>query len=606
MPLVSTVRYPPIGDHGLIGDLQSDALVATDGSIDWFCAPRFDSPPVFASVLDADRGGHCSIRPHTEAVTRQMYLPESATLVTRFLSADSVAEVTDLMPINDPATATDRRRILRVIRGLRGSSRFTVEISPAFDFGRVAHVVSGGGRHVRFSTIDYGVDATASVDLRIDGAVATSVIEVGEGDVAWLVLESGADERVCELTRADVDRELVAASEYWRGWVGQGQYRGRWREMITRSAITLKLMTYAPTGAMVAAPSTSLPERIGGERNWDYRFTWVRDASFSMRALVALGFDDEAIAFSHWMVDRIDERRDRQHGPLQIMYRVDGATELTEENLDELDGYRQSRPVRIGNGAVDQLQLDIYGELLNALQLLGESGHFISGRAWRGVVEMIDWLCENWDQPEAGIWESRGGPQHFVYGRMMVWVAIDRALRIAAHRSFPAPVQRWTAVRDLIYDVVHERGFNTELGAFVQYEGGDVLDAAILLMPLNGFISPTDPRWLSTLQAIRDTLVTDSLVYRYDPRASPDGLTGTEGTFSLCTFWYVAALARSGFVDEARLTFDKMLTHANHLGLFSEEVGVTGEQLGNFPQAFTHLSLIVAAIELDRAMDGDC
>ncbi|MEM8619099.1 MAG: glycoside hydrolase family 15 protein [Actinomycetota bacterium] len=598
-----SVQYPPIGDHGVIGDLQSAALVATDASIDWFCAPRFDSPSVFASVLDADRGGHCSIRPHTETVTRQMYLPESATLVTRFLSADSVAEVTDLMPISDPTTATDRRRILRVVRGLRGVSRFTVEVAPAFDFGRVAHVASGGGRHVRFSTADYGVDVTASVDLRVDGVIATSVIEVGEGDVAWLVLESGADERVAELTRADVDRELLEASTYWRNWVAQGRYRGRWREMITRSAITLKLMMYAPTGAMVAAPSTSLPERIGGERNWDYRFTWVRDASFSMRALLALGFNDEAIAFSQWMVDRIDERRDRQHGPLQIMYRVDGATELTEENLDDLDGYRQSRPVRIGNGAVDQLQLDIYGELLNALHLLDASGHFISGRAWRGVVEMIDWLCENWDQPEAGIWESRSGPQHFVYGRMMVWVAIDRALRIAAHRSFPAPVQRWTIVRDLIYDVVHERGFNTELDAFVQFEGGDVLDAAILLMPLNGFISPTDPRWLSTLQAIRKTLVTDSLVYRYDPRASPDGLTGTEGTFSLCTFWYVAALARSGFVDEARLTFDKMLTHANHLGLFSEEVGVTGEQLGNFPQAFTHLSLIVAAIELDRAID---
>ncbi|MEM9514179.1 MAG: glycoside hydrolase family 15 protein [Actinomycetota bacterium] len=602
---MSAAPYPPIGDHGVIGDLQSAALVATNGSIDWFCAPRFDSPPVFAAVLDATRGGRFAITPTAEAVTRQMYLPESATLVTRFLSADSVAEVTDVMPIHDPATATDRRRILRVIRGLRGRTTFAVEVAPAFDFGRVPHTASGAGRHVRFSTRDFGVDVTASVDLAVDGAAATGTVEVGEGDVAWLVLESGAEERVVELTRSDVDHELMAASAFWHDWVAKGRYRGRWREMITRSAITLKLMTYAPTGAMVAAPSTSLPERIGGERNWDYRFTWVRDASFSMRALLALGYDEEAIAFSHWMRQRIDERRDRQHGPLQIMYRVDGDTELTEENLTDLDGYRHSRPVRIGNGAVDQLQLDIYGELLNALQLLDHYGHFMSDRAWKAIVDVIDWVCENWDQTEAGIWESRGGPQHFVYGRMMVWVAIDRALRIAAHRSFPAPIARWTTVRDLIYDVVHERGFNEDLQAFVQFDGGDVLDAAILLMPLNGFISPTDPRWLSTLDAIRRTLVTDSLVYRYDPRASPDGLTGTEGTFSLCTFWYVAALARSGFVDEARLTFDKMLTHANHLGLFSEEVGVTGEQLGNFPQAFTHLSLIVAALELDRALDGD-
>jgi GH15 family glucan-1,4-alpha-glucosidase len=390
---------------------------------------------------------------------------------------------------------------------------------------------------------------------------------------------------------------------FWRRWIERSRYRGRWRESVERSAITLKLMTYAPTGAIVAAPTAGLPEQVGGERNWDYRFTWVRDASFSMYSLLGLGFTEEAAAFGRWMRDRIEEGAADGGHPLSIMYRVDGSSDLEEEVLDHLDGYCGSRPVRIGNGAADQLQLDIYGEALDAIHHGDRNGLGIADRGWTALTRIMDWLADNWDRTEEGIWETRGGQQPFVYGRLMSWVAFDRALRLAERHGRPAPVDRWREARDDAYRDIIANGWNDDVEAFVQIHGSDVLDASILMMPLVGFVTPTDPRWQSTLDAIGRTLVSDSLVYRYDPKASPDGLQGEEGTFSICTFWYVDALARSGRLDEARLTFEKMLTYANHVGLFAEEIGLTGEQLGNFPQAFTHLSLINAAINLDHQLD---
>jgi GH15 family glucan-1,4-alpha-glucosidase len=391
--------------------------------------------------------------------------------------------------------------------------------------------------------------------------------------------------------------------EFWRQWLSGSTYRGRWREMVVRSALTLKLMTYAPTGGIVAAPTAALPEQAGGERNWDYRYTWIRDGSFSIYALLGLGFTEEAMAFGDWLRDRAAEQAGNVSGPLKIMYRVDGSSDLTEVTLDHFEGWRGSRPVRVGNGAADQLQLDIYGEMMDAMLLADQRGVQTGHQNWLEIASLMDWLCEHWDQPDEGIWETRGGRKDFVYGRIQSWVALDRGIKMATSRARPADLFRWRTERDAIYNQVFEKGWNPSIGGFTQFYGSEVLDSSLLMMPQQGFIAPKDPMWLSTLQAIDRELVSDSLVYRYNPSASPDGLAGNEGTFSLCTFWYVDTLARAGRLNEGVVTFEKMHTYANHLGLFSEEIGSTGEQLGNFPQAFSHLALISAAVNLDHQLD---
>jgi GH15 family glucan-1,4-alpha-glucosidase len=597
------MAYPPIADHGLIGDLQTAALVSTDGTIDFFCCPRFDSPSVFASLLDDRKGGRFAVSPTGEFVTKQMYLPDSAVLVTRFLSEGGVAELVDFMPIENPGIVTDRHRVVRSIRGVRGKVDFEVRVEPRFDYGRQTHRTTVRDRHARFESDALDLDLVSTWALERHGDDVRAHFTVEAGDFGALVLESGADGHPRGVDGDEVGQLLLETTNFWRAWVERGTYRGRWREAVYRSAITLKLMTYAPTGALVAAPTGGLPEQVGGERNWDYRYTWIRDGSFSVYALLGLGFFDEAAAFGTWIRKRIEERRADGGAPLNIMYRVDGSSDLDEYTLDHFEGYRGSSPVRIGNGAADQLQLDIYGEAMDSIYFIDQGPYGPGDAGWSDIVGMLDWLCENWDQPDEGIWETRGGRKPFVYGRLMSWVALDRAIRMATKRGRPADLPRWVGERDRIYQAIMERGWNPDLQAFAQFEGSDVLDASNLLMPLVGFIVPNDPKWQSTLSAMDRTLVSDSLVYRYDPKASPDGLRGSEGTFSLCTFWYVDALARSGRLDDARLVFEKMLTYANHVGLFSEEIGATGEQLGNFPQAFTHLSLINAAINLDYQLD---
>jgi GH15 family glucan-1,4-alpha-glucosidase len=490
---------------------------------------------------------------------------------------------------------------------------FSVDVAPRFDYGREPHRTDLTHDGAVF-TGSAGTTMTVSLVREPDDEYLTSVHVDEQGDVhgevtleagqmRGVVLETGAAGPARQVRVAEVWRLFDDTVDFWESWVGRSTYRGRWREMVDRSAITLKLMTYAPTGGLVAAPTAGLPEQIGGERNWDYRYTWVRDASFSVYSLLGLGFTDEAQALGRWLADRVGERRDDGGPPLRIMYRLDGSSDLSEEVLEHWEGYRGSSPVRIGNGAADQLQLDIYGEALDSIYVAYQRGIRGGHRGWRKLCTLLDWVSGNWDQPEEGIWETRGGRQDFTYGRLMNWVALDRGIRLAAAAGRPAPVERWRVQRDAIYDQIMERGWSESRKAFRQHYETDVLDASLLRMSTVGFITPTDPMWRSTLEAIDGELVTDSLVYRYDPEASPDGLRGSEGTFSLCTFAYVDALARAGELDKARITFEKMLTYANHLGLYSEEIALTGEQIGNFPQAFTHLSLIDAAITLDRELE---
>jgi GH15 family glucan-1,4-alpha-glucosidase len=589
-------RYLPIAEHGLIGDLHTVALVGTDGTIDWYCCPRFDSPSVFAAILDADHGGLFRIAPEGDGwSSKQLYLPDTNVLITRFLMADGVGEVQDFMVPAHPG------RMIRRVVAVRGEVRFVVDVAPRFDYARAGHEVALTAHGALFRSPELGLSLSTCCPLEITGGRDVRArLELRAGETASFVLDRG--ELPVPYSDADIGAEFDATVAFWRRWLGRSQYSGRWREMVHRSALTLKLLTYAPTGAIVAAPTTSLPEQLGGMRNWDYRYTWMRDAAFTLYALLRLGFGEEAGAFMSWLEARFRHTGGRESGPLQIMYGIDGREDLPEEELTHLEGYMGSAPVRIGNGAATQLQLDIYGELMDAVYLANKYGLPIYHDGWIELTRNLEWLIEHWDQPDEGIWETRGGRRDYTYSRLMSWVAIERAIRIARQRGLPADLPRWTAARDRIYTQIMQCGWHPGRRAFVQHYDTDVLDASLLLMPLCKFIAPTDPRWLSTLDAITAELVSDSLVYRYDVAAAPDGLAGEEATFSLCSFWWVEALARAGRLDEARLAFEKMLTYANHVGLYSEEIGPTGEQLGNFPQAFTHLALISAAYNLDRQL----
>ncbi|MCC7105818.1 MAG: glycoside hydrolase family 15 protein [Chloroflexi bacterium] len=603
--------YPPIQDHGVIGDLHTAALVAIDGTIDWLCMPRFDSPSIFASILDRKKGGYFRLRAASDrASCRQLYVPETNVLVTRFLTADGVGEIQDCMPIESDrhGLTAQVHQLVRTVTSVRGTVVFDLECCPAFDYARAGCSVTEIPDGLLFTSD--GSDGTrlaliGTVSPRLVNGVARARFVLDEGQWAVFGLRYLADgDAPPVLGPPQATRDATEQTiDYWQRWLRRSTYRGRWRGIVERSALTLKLLTYVPTGAVIASPTMGLPEEIGGERNWDYRYTWLRDASFTLFALMRIGFMDEAAGFMHWLSERCAEAGDE--GLLQIMYGIDGRHRLDETVLAHLEGYSGSRPVRLGNGAYTQLQLDIYGEVLDAVYLYDKYGMPISYDLWQHLVRVLDRLCTIWQLPDEGIWEVRGGRQHFTYSKMMCWVAFDRALRMANKRGLPAPRARWEETMSAIYQQVMSHGYDPIRQTFVQYYGSDYLDAANLLMPMVKFVSPTDPRMLGTLTQIRHGLVSDSLVYRYaHANAAADGLTGREGTFSMCTFWLVEALSRAGELREARLVFEKMMTYANPLGLYSEQLGPSAEALGNFPQAFTHLALISSAYNLDRILDA--
>lgn len=595
-------QQSPIGAHGIIGDMRSAALVNDKGSVDFFCWPEFDSPTIFCSLLDTPEAGIFQLAPDLpDARREQIYLPDTNVLQTRWLSEHAVVEITDLLPIGDDVDALPL--LMRRVRVVSGSATFNLRCAVRHDYGRADTRAEMDAKDVTFHAAGQpSIRLASDQALQIDAQAAVAQFTLKHNETAAFMLGGSDDPRFAEgAAELCMERTL----KYWRGWIGQSNYRGRWREIVNRSALALKLLTSRRQGAILAAATFGLPETPGGERNWDYRYTWIRDASFTVYAFMRLGFVDEANHYMQWLRGRVSDCCGKPM-KLNILYAIDGQQELPETELTHLSGHGGAQPVRIGNGAYDQIQLDIFGELMDAVYLVNKYGDAISHEGWRHVGEVVDQVCENWQTEDVGIWEMRGETHHFLHSRLMCWVALDRAIRLASKRSLPAPFARWDQTRQAIYTDIWDNFWDEERGHFVQYKGGTALDGSMLLMPLVRFVSAKDPRWLSTLEAIEKTLVRDGMVYRYrNEDANIDGLSGTEGAFAACSFWYVECLARAGQVEKAHLEFEQLLRYANPLGLYAEEFDSHGRHLGNTPQALTHLALISAASFLDRKLSGE-
>jgi GH15 family glucan-1,4-alpha-glucosidase len=596
--------YQPIENYGIIGDLNTVALIGLNGSIDFMCFPNFDSPSIFAALLDEHKGGYFKISPvFSEMNSKQLYLPDTNVLLTRFLSAEGVGEITDFMPVEELYSG---KELIRRVTTVRGKVNYSMECLPRFNYGASDHtteIISDSEIILRSSGTDRTVlRIKSSIPLKAENGSVSATFTLAPNQTADFLLEHVDKEHQQETDfKTFVTESLFETVNYWKNWVAQSTYQGRWMEMVNRSALVLKLLTSYNYGSIIAAPTFSIPESIGAKRNWDYRYTWIRDASFTVYALLRLGYTKETGDFINWVEKQCRDIKGQNR--LGIMYAIDGQRQLEEKILEHFEGYRKSPPVRVGNDAYGQLQLDIYGELMDSVYLYNKHGEPISYDFWKDLEKQINWLSKNWNQPDEGIWEVRGGKHKFLYSRLLCWVAFDRAIKIGEARSFPLNSE-WKTERDKIFNSIFSEFWDEEKQAFMQYPGSSTVDASTLLMPLVRFISPKDPRWLSTLKRIEEELVSDSLVYRYRPDlAAPDGLISHEGTFSMCTFWYVECLSRSGQLEKARFYFEKMLGYANHLGLYSEQLGFRGEHLGNFPQAFTHLGLISAAYNLDKQLN---
>ncbi|KAI8302509.1 hypothetical protein K4K59_000497 [Colletotrichum sp. SAR11_240] len=667
----SHAGYLPIEDYGMIGNMHTCALVGMNGSVDYMCWPDFDSPTVFCRLLDKDKGGFFSICPPASkhCTTKQQYLPSSNILQTRYIHDDGVVDLVDFFP--RPKTATVlaksnrqsafrettkiqeklKKWLVRRVECIRGRLEMDIELFPAFQYATEPHVTTivqqthtrgNPSKAVTFHSEHYKLQLDVTVDAESDdgAAAAPSVtftkqkrddmlsegvvahIAIEEGQAISLVLRNDIPDHVTEdITTAVLDGQQHDTQSFWYNWISKSRYKGRWREVVNRSLMLLKMMTYEPTGAIIAAPTFSIPEDIGGVRNWDYRFCWVRDSSFTIYILLRLGFSAEADAY----MDFISERFIKSRGPggeLPIMFTIRGETEIPEVELSHLEGYRGSKPVRIGNGAAFHQQFDIYGELMDAIYLYNKYGKPISWDQWCSVREMLDFVLTITDKPDMSIWEVRNNKQNFTYSKVMLWVAFDRGLRLADKRNFPCPNRsKWLEARDNLMEEIMDKGmpfattcYNKEMKSFVQsYENNTMIDSSILIAPLVFFIAPNDPRFLNTMDRIllppeKGGLTSTGLVYRYDTELSEDGVGGREGAFSMCTFWLVEAMTRSSVYEPKYLVravnlFENMLSFSNHLSMFSEEIARSGEQLGNTPQAFSHLALISAAFNLDRVTE---
>lgn len=669
--------YIPIADHAIIGNLRTAALISLDGSVESYCIPNFDSPSVFARILDKYKGGHFSITPTVPFATKQNYLPNSNILQTKFLNDEGVVNVTDFLPRhgNDgDSSAPPLFWLIRRVEVIRGVASLRMECAPAFNYARDEHTTEFLPddsveyclqKKVRFKSpnleldLRYVSEATLDnlpepevnidyLDLLKEGHLGPAVccnLSLVEGQRVTFILricpervgapEARPTQELADRLGIPLEALIAGASkmrpqddpllnadfleqlfhlthEYWNNWIRKSTYQGSWREAVNRSALALKLLIYEPTGAVVASPTFSLPEYIGGTRNWDYRASWIRDSSFTLYALIRLGFTQEANAYLEFIFDRLRDKN--PDGSLQIMYTIHGGKDLPEIELSHLDGHKGSKPVRIGNGAANHTQLDIYGELMDCIYLGQKFGRPLGYDTWVLVRDLVDYVVDHCREPDLSIWEVRGKDRHFTYSKIMLWVAIDRGIRIVEKRSLPCPQRSvWYATRDALYEEIMTKAWNPTLKVFGQsYEETDVLDSAVLIMPLVFFMAPADPRFVSTLKQIlkspeRGGLTSNNLVYRYDVTKTDDGVGGKEGTFCLCTLWCVEALTRAGEYDRPLLTraiamFEDFLLYSNHVGLCTEEISDAGDALGNAVQGFTHVTLISAAYNLSRTV----
>lgn len=602
-------KYRAIKDYGLIGNFHTSALVSKQGSIDYLPFPRYDSPTIFGTLLDNNNGGFFAIECTEEEVNfKQLYLPDTAILLTRFLTSKGIAEITDFMP---PIQVAQKLILIRELRAIKGELNFRIILNPRFDYGKYGFNLEKKDESIVVTSKNKDTDAilfNSSVDFKQIDQMLLAEIKLKAGDEETFILSEFTEEYEYKYKEpGDInkiaDRYFRNTNKFWHKWASKLTYNGRWKDMVNRSAITLKLLTSEKFGSTVAAATFGLPEHIGGVRNWDYRYSWIRDSSFTMYTFLQLGYHDEAKQFIKWIENRIQEIDSADD--LKLMYRIDGDSDLEEKEISWLDGYKNSKPVRIGNGAYKQFQLDIFGELIDTIFIYNKNAEPISYEFWTRIIKFVDFVSKNWREKDRGMWEVRNETREFLISKVMSWVALDRGILIAEDRSFPAPIEEWRIERDAIYADVFNNYWNDEKQSFVQYRGSDSIDATALLIPMVRMLSPNEPRWLATLHTIEKELINDSLVYRYQVgQGINDGFSEKEGTFSMCSFWYIECLAKIGKLDEAILHFEKMLGYANHLGLYSEQISLKGELLGNFPQAFTHLGLISTAIKIKLLSKG--